>query len=571
VIACLICALLALPALAQASTFTVTKTADTNDGTCDADCSLREAVGAANANPGPDTITLPAGTYRLTLTGAGEDANATGDLDVTGSPVTINGAGARSTIIDGNATDRVIQVLSGAGLVANDLTLTDGKTGGTENGGAIESQGSLSLYRVQVSGNSTASAATCPNTVAETDSGAGIDARGTLLNLDHVAVVRNQAACFGGGVEAASGTVTITDTTIAGNSVTTTTSPNTGAAGIDVYDLTVSPTFTNDTIALNTSPNHTTPAGLWRNTTHPGTYANTIVAANAPNDCAWSASPQTAITVTAPNLDSDSACFTGSGAIHSATPRLAAPADNGGPTDTVALLSGSPAIDTGSNCLTTDQRGLPRPMGPQCDIGAFELWPGSVSTGAPTEVARGGATLNGLANPENAGTSVHFDYGTTTAYGSQTSAQSIGSGASEIPFSASVSGLTPGTTYHYRAVATNGVDTVYGGDQVFTTGALPDNSFQVGAPKGMKLKVLVQSTGTLTLADGGGHKPMLKNWSVVGGPGTVVTKLHLAGPALRLLHSKGKLTVQAKITFTPDGGTPDTQTVPLKIKLTSHH
>ena len=61
----------------------VTKTADTNDGTCDADCSLREAIVAANAAGGADTITLPAGTYTLVIAGMGEDASATGDLDIT--------------------------------------------------------------------------------------------------------------------------------------------------------------------------------------------------------------------------------------------------------------------------------------------------------------------------------------------------------------------------------------------------------------------------------------------------------------------------------------------------------
>src|SRR5512141_2581210 len=51
----------------SAQSFSVTKTADTNDGTCDADCSLREAVVAANNNAGPNTINIPAGTYTLTL------------------------------------------------------------------------------------------------------------------------------------------------------------------------------------------------------------------------------------------------------------------------------------------------------------------------------------------------------------------------------------------------------------------------------------------------------------------------------------------------------------------------
>jgi CSLREA domain-containing protein len=84
---------------AQAATFTVTKTADTNDGACNADCSLREAIVAANA-PGADSIILPAGTYTLTIAGAGEDGALTGDLDIT-SDLTLTGAGADVTTING--------------------------------------------------------------------------------------------------------------------------------------------------------------------------------------------------------------------------------------------------------------------------------------------------------------------------------------------------------------------------------------------------------------------------------------------------------------------------------------
>jgi CSLREA domain-containing protein len=80
-----------------------------NDGVL----SLREAVLAANASVGiADTINLPAGTYTLTLIGAGEDGAATGDLDVRDA-VTIRGAGAAAAVLDGNATDRVFDVNPG--------------------------------------------------------------------------------------------------------------------------------------------------------------------------------------------------------------------------------------------------------------------------------------------------------------------------------------------------------------------------------------------------------------------------------------------------------------------------
>ncbi|NIM52595.1 MAG: CSLREA domain-containing protein, partial [Gemmatimonadales bacterium] len=99
-----------------AATITVNTTDD--ELNADGDCSLREAITAANtdavvdtctAGSGTDTITVPAGTYTLSIAGTGEDAAATGDLDVT-DDLTINGAGADSTIIDGGGIDRVLHV-----------------------------------------------------------------------------------------------------------------------------------------------------------------------------------------------------------------------------------------------------------------------------------------------------------------------------------------------------------------------------------------------------------------------------------------------------------------------------
>src|SRR5207248_424021 len=91
-VATLLGAILAQPGRAA---ILVTTTSDGGPG------SLRDAILGANATPGADVITLPAGTYTLTIAGADEDAGATGDLDIT-DDLTINGAGAATTIIDGS-------------------------------------------------------------------------------------------------------------------------------------------------------------------------------------------------------------------------------------------------------------------------------------------------------------------------------------------------------------------------------------------------------------------------------------------------------------------------------------
>ena len=111
--------------------FVVTKTSDSNDGSCSAsDCSLREAIIAANSSPGLDLITVPAGTYRLTREGPYENDAETGDLDIKES-VTVNGFGSELTIIDGVEADRIFDVHTG-NVAIRALTVTNGKidTGG---------------------------------------------------------------------------------------------------------------------------------------------------------------------------------------------------------------------------------------------------------------------------------------------------------------------------------------------------------------------------------------------------------------------------------------------------------
>jgi hypothetical protein len=93
----------------------------------------------------------------------------------------------------------------------------------------------------------------------------------------------------------------------------------------------------------------------------------------------------------------------------------------------------------------------------------------TVTTGSASSVTQNSATLNGTVNPNGQATSYHFEYGTTTGYGTPTSAQNAGSGTSNVSVSANISGLSPGTPYHFRLVATNASGTTQGQDQTFTT------------------------------------------------------------------------------------------------------
>ena len=147
-----------------ATTIIVTTTADVL--AVDGQCSLREAVIAANtdattgdcqAGSGADTITFspslpqPA-VFTLTLTGAGEDNAATGDLDLTGN-LTLEGAGQSLIILDGNGADRVLDVSLAANVTVSGVTIRNGDPGPGAEGGGIKSLGKLALSNSTVSSN----------------------------------------------------------------------------------------------------------------------------------------------------------------------------------------------------------------------------------------------------------------------------------------------------------------------------------------------------------------------------------------------------------------------------------
>lgn len=398
----------------------------------DGNCTLREAVQAANtdaavdacpAGNGADTIMLPAGTYLLAMAGKNEDANATGDLDIV-ADLTLTGAGAATTIVNGAQLDRVFEIGpsiavtlsgltirngasypyrgaglynrgatqltdvvvtantaggSGGGGVANDgaLTLTGSTVSANSatSGGGIESGGTLTLQTSVVSGNSsggggggglafTGSTMTLTNSMVSGNStagsGGGFFSNGTVT-LDRSLVTGNSAT-FGGAGMLNNGTMAIVNSTLSAN----TSGNGNGAGGGGIYNngpLTV----TSSTFYLNTAPD----GGAILNRSS-ATFKRSIVAGATANSCAGN----TAITSTGYNLSSDNTCaLAGTGDISNTDPQLGTLADNGGPTHTHALLAGSPAIHAGgAGCPppATDQRGVSRPQGAACDIGAYE-------------------------------------------------------------------------------------------------------------------------------------------------------------------------------------------------------
>lgn len=101
---------------------------------------------------------------------------------------------------------------------------------------------------------------------------------------------------------------------------------------------------------------------------------------------------------------------------------------------------------------------------------ALAAAPPSAKTKGTSSVTDTSATLHGTVNPNGAATTYHFEWGTTTSYGSKSADASAGSGTTVIKVSHEVHGLTPGVTYHYRLVASNSAGTSDGADHTFVAG-----------------------------------------------------------------------------------------------------
>ncbi|MBK8022880.1 MAG: hypothetical protein IPK19_15975 [Chloroflexi bacterium] len=321
------------------------------------------AITCANLSPANNVINLTNSTYNLTAEAANGDRAAPIVTAATAGTLTINGDGATITRSSAGGTPEFnfFEVTTGANLTLNRLTLTNGSVGGN-SGGAIVSDGTLTITNSTISSN-----------VARHGGAISTTASATTI-LTNSLIANNQADRNGGAVDMSSGTMFIINSTISGNSVTGGSPSSGGGALFSFGSATI--TIINSTITNNTAA-RAERSGIF----HTGgtlTIQNSIIANNnGANNCDGT------ITDGGNNIDNGPSCGFGAGSFPNTNPNLAPLASNGGPTQTHALLPGSPAINAGTNAkavdqngaaLTTDQRGtgFPRINNTTVDIGAYE-------------------------------------------------------------------------------------------------------------------------------------------------------------------------------------------------------
>lgn len=370
IILCAGAAGLLLVSAASAATFTVTNTANSGAG------SLRQAIIEANLAASDDVIVFDQSVFNVSRTitlaaGSPLVINGIGTL-------TINGTGANLLTLSGNDASRVFLIDSASSLTIKDLTVFDGYSGTADfdGGGGILTRGLLTIIDcafVSNRGGSTGSAAR---------SGGGIrQAAGSILIINSTF---NGNSAFSGGAMATEGGGTVI--------INSTFSNNTAGAGggaiFSAFQNTL--TIINSTINANQAGIVTFSSGGGGGISNSGgtvTVRNTIIANNTiSNSSASGPDVRGSFVSEGCNLVSNTAASSGFGVpcdLVNANPMVAPLANNGGKTQTHALLSNSPAINAGNNSLaadaannplTFDQRGacFRRIVGGRVDIGAFE-------------------------------------------------------------------------------------------------------------------------------------------------------------------------------------------------------
>jgi CSLREA domain-containing protein len=391
-------------------------------------CTLRAAVMQANVFNVDTTILVPSGIYTLTIPPVGSDGSETGDLNLTtpasGSPViSIIGAGANKTFIDGNQIDRVFRIESGRTASISGTTIRNGLSS-VSDGGGIWNYGHLTLSNSTISDNHAVrgggiydqqSLTVLNSTISQNMSdhaGGGILSVGDL-HVRNSTIGANNAGGFGGGIYSGI-TLTLGTSTIYGNhasdgggifndgyltAVDSTISQNnadTDGGGLYNRALTNGLAALYNTTIIGNDADHDrdenggigggvyNPAGPRFIVVNSLIAGNTILDAPIDDDCNGT------LEVYGWNLfgDATGCTFSGNGTASRGFISLNTIGplhNNGGPTLTYGLLRGSQAIDSTIDSLgcvdqtgaplTTDQRGFARVVGVRCDVGAFEYDP----------------------------------------------------------------------------------------------------------------------------------------------------------------------------------------------------
>jgi len=331
--------------------------------------SLRTALGHANQAGGSVVIVTATGVIQL--------ASA---LPTISSDVQILGPGANNLTVSGSGTYQVFSIASGVTVSMAGLSISDGLVSGS-NGGGIANAGTLSLTNCTIANNSAVAA-----TGVASGDGGGIANTGTL-RLTGCTVAYNTAtgvlgvASGDGGGIANAGTLTLVNSTVADNAAVGAADGLGGDGGGIANTGTLS--VSDSTIAGNTATGVAGAlVGVGGGIANSGsaTLGNTIVGTNTASETAPNGPDiYGAITSQGYNLIGNTSGATGFVAtdLTNLNPVIGILQNNGGPTQTLAVLPGSPAIAAGSVSLipagiTTDQRGVARTTNGKVDIGAFQ-------------------------------------------------------------------------------------------------------------------------------------------------------------------------------------------------------
>jgi hypothetical protein len=434
-----------------------------SDGT--ADLSSGQGSGGAIAFNSPGTLTVADSTFDANVAGGNGGVgissaqgsggaisvrNAAGAVTATVRASTFagnraggnGGAGVSSAQGSGGAISFTPYDAPGSALVIIDSTFANNAAGG--NGGAGGSSGSGNGGAVSLFGP---------------DAGAALNITGSTFVGNRAGGTNAEGS--GGALKAAgSGTLTLVNTTMSSNAALG--GGVGGSLAASVRTTVLNSTLVGGSAGVGGNINLANGEGL--------TLTNTIVAGGS---AAVGSNCNGGLSTTGNNIEDADTCSLGApGDRIGVAPGLGPLASNGGPTLTMAPLPGSPAIDAGAagGCPAKDQRGVLRPAGVTCDVGAVEIATPGAATGAASAITATSAMLNGVPfNPDVAAASVSFEYGPTVAYGATTPPQPVGATAAGAPVAALLSGLSAGRTYHFRLVVTNAVGTALGADRTFKT------------------------------------------------------------------------------------------------------